>query len=328
MSFLRQHQRTVLAGELLAITFMGFVAAAAHRTGITLLLFPELAALSHDVLTRPHGKWASQPLRLILTPTLTAVAGLLITQHAHYGAIPVLLIVLANLAVIRLLRSAIEPALSAGVLPMVLDERHWMYPVAIFLGLTGLVLLLWTWQRCGASTDVVEERPKEASIDDAPEANPGGRLWLLHLVGFVLVLSVAVQWTGLRFILFPPLVVMAYEILGHPELPGWMKRPALFPLACFLTASVGVLAYRSIASVIIAVVVTVAVSTLLLRFFRMHLPPALAVGLLPFVMTAPNGWYPVSVALGTSTLVVFFLGRGWLMKALTYTRQRVGDFNV
>ena len=118
MSFLRQHQRTVLAGELLAITFMGLVAPAAHRTGVTLLLFPELAALSHDVLTRPHGKWASQPLRLILTPTLTAVAGLLITQHAHYGAIPVLLIVFANLAVIRLLRSAIEPALSAGMLPM------------------------------------------------------------------------------------------------------------------------------------------------------------------------------------------------------------------
>ena len=83
-----------------------------------------------------------------------------------------------------------------------------------------------------------------------------------------------------------------------------------------------------IASVIIAVVVTVAVSTLLLRFFRMHLPPALAVGLLPFVMTAPNGWYPVSVALGTSTLVAFFLGRGWLMKALTYARRRIGEFNA
>jgi hypothetical protein len=40
-----------LAGELLVITFMGLVAAAAHRTGVTLLLFPELAALSHDVLT-------------------------------------------------------------------------------------------------------------------------------------------------------------------------------------------------------------------------------------------------------------------------------------
>jgi hypothetical protein len=54
----------------------------------------------------------------------------------------------------------------------------------------------------------------------------------------------------------------------------------------------------------------------------MHLPPALAVGLLPFVMTAPDGWYPVSVALGTSTLVAFFPGRGWLMKALTYARRQ------
>jgi hypothetical protein len=58
-----------LAGELLAIIFMGLIAEAAHKTEVTLLPFPELAALSHDVLTRPQGKWASQPLRLILTPT-------------------------------------------------------------------------------------------------------------------------------------------------------------------------------------------------------------------------------------------------------------------
>jgi hypothetical protein len=314
----------ILAGELLAIAFMGLIAAAANKTGVTLLLFPELAALSHDVLTRPQGKWASQPLRLILTPTLTAVAGLLITQHAHYGAIPMLLILLAGLAVIRLLRSSIGPALSAGMLPMVLDERHWMYPLAICIGLTGLVLLLWMWQRYGASIEVITEEPKGASIDDALEINPTGRFWLFHLLGFVLVLSVVGQWTGLRFILFPPLVVMAYEILGHPELPGWMKRPALFPLACFLTASVGVLAYRSLSGGVAGVVVTVVVSILLLRLFRIHLPPALAVGLLPFVMTAPNGWYPVSVALGTSTLSVFFRGRGWLMKWSSFLHYATG----
>ena len=53
--------------EVLAIAFMGGVAAAANESGWSLLLFPELAALSHDVLTRPRGKWASQPIRLIAT---------------------------------------------------------------------------------------------------------------------------------------------------------------------------------------------------------------------------------------------------------------------
>jgi hypothetical protein len=39
--------------EVLAIAFMGGVALAANKTGLSLLLFPELDALSHDVLTRP-----------------------------------------------------------------------------------------------------------------------------------------------------------------------------------------------------------------------------------------------------------------------------------
>lgn len=295
---------------------MAVIAAAAQKTGVTLLLFPELAALSHDVLTRPQGSWASQPLRLILTPTLTGVAGLLVTRHFHYGVVPVLVIVLASLAVIRLLRSSIAPAFSAGLLPMVLGERHWMYPAAICAGLAGLALLLRTWQKYGLVRPAFERQPTSPSIDDALEANPIGRWWVFNLIAFVLVVAAASQWTGLHFILFPPLVVMAYEILGHPELPGWMKRPALFPVVCFLTALTGLLAYRYLGGGVAAVAVTVAFSIVLLRLFHMHLPPALAVGLLPFVMTAPNGWYPVSVGLGTTTLAVFFLGSGWLMKKM------------
>jgi hypothetical protein len=46
--------------EVLVVSYMGAIGLAAHLTGIYLLLFPELAALSHDVMTRPQGKWASQ----------------------------------------------------------------------------------------------------------------------------------------------------------------------------------------------------------------------------------------------------------------------------
>jgi hypothetical protein len=73
--------------EVLVVSYMGAIGLAAHLTGIYLLLFPELAALSHDVMTRPQGKWASQPGRIVLTPTLTAAAGLFITRHTSYGAI-------------------------------------------------------------------------------------------------------------------------------------------------------------------------------------------------------------------------------------------------
>ena len=163
MSIARPARITALASATLVVLYMGIVAYGAHATGVALLLFPELAALSHDVLSRPRGKWASQPGRIVHTPTLTAAAGLFITRHTSYGAISISLIVLASL-IIKLLGSAIGPALSAGALPMVLDERSWMYPAAILLGLTGLVVILWMWQRYGPRLDT----PSRYSRNDSP----------------------------------------------------------------------------------------------------------------------------------------------------------------
>ena len=311
-----RYQRAIVMAEVLAIAFMGGVAAAANEGGWSLLLFPELAALSHDVLTRPRGKWASQPIRLIATPTLTATAGLIVTRHAHYGALPVLAVVLLSLGVIRFLRSSIGPAISAGVLPIVLDERHWMYPVAICLGLAGLAALSLILQRWDFGMDALSGQTTPESIDEVLETSSHDRFWLLHLLLFVVCLAFAGQWTGLRFILFPPLVVMAYEIFGHPEVPGWMKRPALFPIVCFLTASTGLLACRYLGGGALNVIATVIVSIVLLRAFQVHMPPALAVGLLPFVMKAPDFWYPISVAIGTMTLTIWFLGRASLQRSV------------
>lgn len=116
--------RTVVI-ELVVIAFMGTVAFAAHMTGLAVVLFPELAALSHDVLRRPHREWARQPLQLVLAPTLTAAFGLLCTRCIPYVDWSVLLIVAVSLVVIRVLRCSMSPAISAGVLPLVLHEQSW-----------------------------------------------------------------------------------------------------------------------------------------------------------------------------------------------------------
>lgn len=311
--------------EVLVVSYMGAIALAAHLTGTHLLLFPELAALSHDVMTRPQGKWASQPGRIVLTPTLTAAVGLFTTRHLHYGAIPIALIVLASLFIIKLLRSAIGPALSAGALPIVLGERSWMYPVAIFLGLTCLVAILWMWQRHGPRLDTPSRYSTNASwMIDELESAPHDRFWVIKLLAFVLLLGVPAQLTGLRFILFPPLIVMAYELFGHPEIPGWMQRPALFPLVCVLTATVGLFACQLCRSIVVGVMLTVLCSIAILRSFKVHMPPALAVGLLPFVMTAPNTRYPISVGIGTVTLTLCFCCRGSLRKISARIASPIG----
>jgi hypothetical protein len=308
----------------MAVLYMGIVAFAAHASGVSLLLFPELAALSHDVLTRPRGRWASQPWLLILTPTMTAIFGIFVTRHMAYSAAAIVVLVLLSLVSIKLLRSSIAPAISAAVLPLVLGERSWIYPIAICTDLIGLVAVLLLWRRFGPHQGDTSERDLEHSrIVDVLETPAPDRFWVLALLAFVLVLGIAAQSTGLRFILFPPLVVMAYEIFGHAKVPGWMARPALFPVVCLLTATTGTLAVHGFKTTMVGVAVTTLVSIGILRIFQVHMPPALAVGLIPFVMVAPNAWYPVSVALGTIALTVCAVGYSYRRTAQR-ERETVG----
>ena len=305
-----KNRNTIQAlAELLAVVFMGTVALAAQTSGFMLLLFPELAALSHDIMTRPGGKWGSQPLRLVLTPTLTAVVGIFLTRHLAFGAFGITLIVAFSVVIITIMKSTIVAAISAGVLPMALSERSWRYPLAIFVDCMILVLLFLLWKHYVAPADSPHQSETNGSrVIDSLEAISHDRLWGLGLIAFVFVLGIAAQVTDLRFLLFPPLIVMAYELFGHPELPEWMRRPILFPLVCLLTASVGLLAHHFIHANFVAVMLTFLCSIGILRLFDLHMPPALAVGLLPFVIRVPDYRFPLSVLLGTVSLGLYFYG--------------------
>ncbi|WP_446744791.1 HPP family protein [Silvibacterium acidisoli] len=191
-----------------------------------------------------------------------------------------------------------------------------MYPAAVIMGLVALVIALLIWKRVSQQPDPIMQPRQIESLDDQLESNTKDRTGLLHVLAFVAVAALIGERTGLRFILFPPLIVMAYEILGHPEVPGWVKRPFLFPLFCFLTASVGLVMLRLMGQSTLSVAVTVAISILLLRVFQVRMPPALAIGLLPFVIRDPNWWFPLSVLIGTAILSLWFIARGkWLGRA-------------
>jgi hypothetical protein len=295
--------------ELIVVGFMALIALAAHLTGMAVVLFPELAALSHDVLLRPDGEWASQPAQLILAPAITAAFGLFCTRHLPYSVWSILLIVIVSLVVIRLLRCSMSPAISAGVLPLILNEHSWLYPVAILLDLSLLALILLLRKKYAPlPSGQFVHKTRHSQILDALEAAPQNRFWLVVLLGFVLVVGAAAQFTGLRFLLFPPLIVMGYELLGHPEVPGWMKQPALLPFVCLITAGIGLTAEHMLHPGFLAVMITVLCSVGVLRLFDLHMPPALAIGILPFVIESPDYRYALSVFLGTGVLTLSYLG--------------------
>ena len=295
-----------LAGELIALVYIAVISWIASATGAFYILFPELGALSHDVMTRPRGTWARAPLMLAITPALAGIVGILFTRALPYGYASVLLTVGGAIAVVMALRSPIAPAISAGLLPLVLGVKSWWYPPAILLGTVLLSVLSLPWTKfCTAHDDPDDEANR---VDDLIEATPeDGYGWLAVLMAFVTSAVFFVKLTGMRFVLFPPLVVIGFEMLGHTAICPWANQPLKLPLACFLTALGGFLSWRYVPATPLAAALSMGWGMAILRIFDLHVPPALAVALLPLVMDRPTAAYPFAVAIGTTLLALWFL---------------------
>src|SRR6516162_9824695 len=235
-----------LAAELITLVYIAAIAEIADATGAFYILFPELGALSHDVFTRPRGTWAEAPVLLAITPVITGAIGIYFTRALPYGYLSVLLTVGGAVAVILALRSPIAPAISAGLLPLVLGVKSWWYPPSVLLGTVLLVALSLSWKRLTSVPLPMAGRTTEDIEEDAVEQVPvpADYYWLVALMLFVVIGLSAVQWTGLRFILFPPLVVIGFEMFGHTAICPWAKRPLLLPMACFMTAAGGLVSWR------------------------------------------------------------------------------------
>src|SRR6266481_2764961 len=297
-----------LGGELIALVYIAIIAEIACATGAVYVLFPELGALSHDVMTRPRGTWANAPLLLAITPALTGVVGIIFTRMLPYGYLSVLLTVAGAIAIILALRSPVAPAISAGLLPLVLGVKSWWYPPGILLGTVLLSVLSILWKKLSLAQNWLEPFSPAELVDEEIEETPvGSYYWLLALILFVAVAVMFVNLTGLRFLLFPPLVVIGFEMFGHTAICPWAKRPLLLPVACFLTAAGGLFFWNVLGAGPLAAACSMACGILVLRIFDLHVPPALAVALLPFVMDSPTVAYPISVGIGTLLMTLWFL---------------------
>jgi hypothetical protein len=306
--------RDRLLMEAVALLYIVAIALAAQFSGWYYLLFPELGAVSHDVLTRPWGKWASQPTRLILTPAVAAAIGTLVTREFPYRVPIILLIVTVCLLLLALLKSNIAPAISAGVLPLVLGIKSWLYPASIVLGLVALVGIFLPWRRRYRRKYAGTLEVSTADLDDVLETPPSGKKWIVPFFLFLTVMGSCAAVSGLRFILCPPLIVMAYEMFAHPTSCPWAVKPLALPVACFLTSTGGWLAVDLFGIGGIAAGCGMAFGIVVLRLLKIHMPPALAVGLLPLIIDSPDIKYPVSVSIGTGALTLgFLLYRRWFI---------------
>jgi CBS-domain-containing membrane protein len=303
--------------ELMAVAFFAGVVAAANAFCLVYIAFPELGAVAYDVLTRPNGRWAKEPWKLICTPVLAGVAGVAVSSQLPYGVLSILLAMTLSIGIVYGLKSAVAPAISAGVLPVVLGVSSWLYPVCILCSLAVLTGMLLGWKATGSGKRLIPHRTPDQMAADVLESIPKGKWWLVALFVFVAAAGLAAQLTTWRFILFPPLIVMAYEMFGHPTTCAWAKAPFTFPIVCTLAALVGVVADKYLGATPLAAAIVLAITIGILRVSRLRMPPALAIGLIPFILPSPSLRYALSVGIGTVALTACFLA----FRKLTVTDQ-------
>lgn len=297
-----------MAGPALATAvYLALITALANASGIDFLLFPELGALASVVFSDPRGSWARSPLLLAVTPFLTAVPGVLITRSLPYGALAVALDVAVCLLVIRALRSPIVPALSAGVLPLALGITSWHYPPAILVGTGGLALLVILRRRIA----IALRQSSDLQPPAKPAAGPGLRTWLPPLVVFLAGGLVLVQVLGSHLVLYPPLMVIAYEMLAEPDHCPWQGRVGAVLAVTGAAALAGLHLVQTLGVVPLASLLAVLTTAMLLHLSRLRCPPAYGLALLPFVIATPPPTYALLTLAGTV----------WLMLVVAVSRR-------
>ncbi len=283
--------------------FITFIALLANRTHLP-LLFPELAALSYGVMTNPHGAWARAPGRLWLTPVLTALAGTIIARYVGFGVVPASLSVLASLCCLAWLRSPIIPAISAGLLPVVLGVRSYAYPLAVGLALLLLIM---------ASIGLTYIAPRRGHVRPVPAPAPPKRprARLVAYLLFIVALAAAASVPGWRLVLCPPLAVIAFDrmVMGMDHL--WRRRlPVLFLISVLNTAAAALL-FTIWGDAPLAIGASVGIGIMLLGVFKSHVAPVLAIGLLPFITRQGSAREVIAIAVGMAALsaVALVMGR-------------------
>lgn len=90
----------------------------------------------------------------------------------------------------------------------------------------------------------------------------------------------------------PELAALSFEVFAHPA-GRWTRKPLAVAISPTATGALGVIVSRSLGFSI-----------------RLHIPAALAISLLPFVMPYPTWLYPLSVGIGAGLAVSFYRAHG------------------
>lgn len=292
----RAHAFTRFAAAWMLAVLMVF---SAGLVGERELIFPEILALASGAWLAPRCPWRTGVRGLWLLPTAAACMGFALSLCGLPAPLGLSLAFLSATLLLTVTRSTLAPAISAAMLPLLLGTSSWLYPLSVCV-LTAVVALGSGLFGSGQSSP-------------APTRRDELRFWL-RLLPVVVLAAWLARASGATFSLAPPLVVLFTESARPQSLIRRESLRALGLVAC--TSTSGAFCGFVALSLVLPAWCAAGVATLTVFgwfwLFRMALPPAAALALLPLLLSpADLLWYPVQVSIGAG----FFLGMAKLVAA-------------
>lgn len=262
-------------------------------TGHADAIFPESAALAVGAWCFRLPAWQRHPWQLFFLPSMTATMGVVVMRWSGWSRGPEEAVI-ATVAVLGLaaMDSPVAPALSAGLLPVVLGISSWLYVLTVVLS-TALVAGVVMWRSRTARRSQPPAHPDDQVVADRAGGRGPRQHWPWPMTGWFLV----VVWsgialaavTGVPLLALPPLFVAGFDqvrmrVREHRSWRRSMGRAARDVLLLEIAAALAVGAQVALGSPTAGAVVGLVVVAALAVWWQVELLPLFPVAVLPALL--------------------------------------------
>ncbi|PZP45860.1 MAG: hypothetical protein DI598_12740 [Pseudopedobacter saltans] len=292
--------------EIISLTIILVMVGSTILFGDREIILPEMAALCTGAFMYQEKSWLHNPQMLFWGPLGTAIIGFLVNLLPFALATKLILVIFLMLTYMYLIGTKLGPSLATGLLPVITNAHSFSFIVAILLGTLILYSVIYLLK---LGTTKKNRRPKE-------------KLSLTKFGLFALLMTVWIllsQWLRWNlYLAIPPVMVVAFELIHLPKITSKILLKQLIVLS--LAATVGVIAVLYLPNLLLASLFDFFAVIVLLRLFKMHLPPAFAMSLLPMVLPLSKVDYlPIYtfVMFVILAVLIYFLKRQPIIRLLS-----------